>query len=276
MPKMCYQSISIQKQNCPGILSVGSKIWLKTSAIILIMFFLGSCGTSKRQWEEARALDTTDAYNQFLSTQPPPDLANAAKRRLFELQFEKALATNSFEAYDQFLATQPPPDLAIKAQAQVASLTKKEIVVSVVPLEKWMHKIASQFCELLTAEGLTVCQQEKCNSAYDMRVEGKLRDASVLNFNPSLLDYKINKESAFSITYDVKSSEGSQILIDPKGIDYSKLGITRGPVPRDSRFFITVSVVQNDWSMTTELKNKLTESIRELLVPAIIAHHRKR
>lgn len=250
-------------------------------AFLLITAFLIGCATSKGHWEKARTLDTINAYEQFLATQPKSDFENAAVRRLAELRFEQALVAGSIEAYEQFLSMPQPADLVTQAQTRIASLTKKTIVVSVVPVDSSTTAVHTRMlvglvADLLAAEGLVVCRQEQCDSTYEVWIEAKLNDVSTIFMGGGerLTGFKLGFKSAVSITYSLRDPSGKLVLIDSDGIDYSKVGITCGPVPRDSRFFVRVSSFQTDWAITDKLREVLKKSLRNLLVPAVITHRR--
>jgi hypothetical protein len=74
------------------------------SALSLFLLFLGAACSAGPDFEEARALDTQEAYVAYLEKHPDnKDYSPEAKRRLESLRFQQAQELNTYEAYARFL-----------------------------------------------------------------------------------------------------------------------------------------------------------------------------
>ena len=102
---------------------------VRLTVVASIALCVGGCATS-RDWENARATDTQDAYRAFVQNHPETPQAEFAKTRIAELKsdadWEKARATNTPEAYGLFLSAHPRARQVIQAQELQAWLTAEK------------------------------------------------------------------------------------------------------------------------------------------------------
>jgi hypothetical protein len=74
----------------------------------IIIFAFGCASTSslrkeKRSYNEAVEQDTTEAYSEFIESNPDGSHVDEAKKRLVELEWEKTKKANTVDAYARFI-----------------------------------------------------------------------------------------------------------------------------------------------------------------------------
>lgn len=89
---------------------------------MLLSLGLSACDSSRRDWEKARAADTTDAYVRFLEAHPDGTLAIDARRAIDRLDFDRATASGTLEGWKAFLTPARDPELAGRAATMVRNL----------------------------------------------------------------------------------------------------------------------------------------------------------
>lgn len=98
-----------------------SRPWATTRkgfpALLLILLLAAAGCSVKPDYQEARALDTPEAYEAFLDKHPDdPDYSPKAEKHLERLRFEEAREKNTFAGYTQFLKKYPYGKYTLGAQ----------------------------------------------------------------------------------------------------------------------------------------------------------------
>lgn len=89
--------------------------------VAILMSLTYSCSFEKRDWEEAKKVNTIQAYQAFLKQHPKGELADSAKYSLELAYFEKAKSSNTIQASEEYLKRYPKGRFAEKAQASIMS-----------------------------------------------------------------------------------------------------------------------------------------------------------
>lgn len=76
---------------------------VSTVILLFVPVLLFACATAKSQYADARKANTISAYQEFLSKYPSGEYAKLAETRIETLNFEKAQAINSVDAYENFM-----------------------------------------------------------------------------------------------------------------------------------------------------------------------------
>jgi outer membrane protein assembly factor BamD (BamD/ComL family) len=95
--------------------------------ILLCFFFFFSCSNEKKDWKNAEAKNTIEAYNEFLSEHPEGSFADKARFKILKIQksyFEEAESKNTIQAYEDFLKQFPKGSFADKARSKIQEIEK--------------------------------------------------------------------------------------------------------------------------------------------------------
>jgi len=101
----------------------------RNCAALLIIFLCAAVGCSVRpDYQEARALDTPEAYEAFLDKHPDDaEYSPKAKKHLESLSFEEARKKDTFAVYRQFLKKYPYGKYAVPAQQAAEDIRAGEL-----------------------------------------------------------------------------------------------------------------------------------------------------
>jgi cell division septation protein DedD len=95
---------------------------------------LAACSREKSDWRTAQAADSSESYEQFISSHPDSALVASARERLAQLSEEKdwrsAAGLDTLEAYQQFLAQYPAGKWAREAQLRVEAFSTNPAAAS--------------------------------------------------------------------------------------------------------------------------------------------------
>jgi cell division septation protein DedD len=84
---------------------------------------LSACSREKSDWHSAQAADTTESYQQFITSHPDSTLTVTARERLGQLAEDKdwrsAAGADTLDAYQQFIAQYPGGKWAHEAQVRI-------------------------------------------------------------------------------------------------------------------------------------------------------------
>ena len=96
---------------------------------LLLILLLAAAGCSvKPDYQEARALDTPEAYEAFLDKHPDdPDYSPKAEKHLERLRFEEAREKDTFAGYTQFLKKYPYGKYTLGAQQAAEDIRATEL-----------------------------------------------------------------------------------------------------------------------------------------------------
>ncbi len=95
--------------------------------LLALLLVLGGC-YARSDFEKAQALDTPEAYRQFLKEHPDKkDYVRKAKRRLEELCWREAEKQNTYEAYVEFLEAFPFGKYAAPAERRAEEIRAEEL-----------------------------------------------------------------------------------------------------------------------------------------------------
>ncbi len=100
---------------------------MSTRALVTVfaipLLVLSACSREKSDWRSAQAADSSESYEQFISTHPDSTLVANARERLAQLSEEKdwrsAAEADTRESYQQFLAQYPAGKWAKEAQVRI-------------------------------------------------------------------------------------------------------------------------------------------------------------
>lgn len=99
--------------------------WLVAAGCAL----LAACGNPQQDWEDARLIDTRQAYSDFLEAYPQGDYAERARTRIAELERETAWRgaeqTANAEAYSAFLNQYPDGAHSREARERLSDLERE-------------------------------------------------------------------------------------------------------------------------------------------------------
>lgn len=96
-----------------------------TTLLLVSCLWLAGCSQRQQAWEEARAANTPESYDQFLAEYPEGEFASQARARAAELRetrdWEKAMATNTLDAYREFVKAHPDGRMSDEARIRIES-----------------------------------------------------------------------------------------------------------------------------------------------------------
>lgn len=79
-------------------------IEIKTvSVIVLALWLLGACSTDEKNWQNAKLLMTTQAFEEFIANHPESEYLDSAKFYMEQIAFEASLSENTESAYMHFM-----------------------------------------------------------------------------------------------------------------------------------------------------------------------------
>lgn len=97
-------------------------------ALLLIVLFAATGCSAASDYKEARALDTPEAYEEFLHKHPDDkEYSPKAKKHLERLSFEEARKKNTYEGYEEFLRQFPYGKYAQGAAQAAEDIRAKEL-----------------------------------------------------------------------------------------------------------------------------------------------------
>ncbi len=101
----------------------------RNCAALLFIFLCAAVGCSvKPDYQEARALDTPEAYEAFLNKHPDDkEYSPKARKHLESLSFEEALKKDTFGGYTQFLKKYPYGKYTVRAQQAAEDIRASEL-----------------------------------------------------------------------------------------------------------------------------------------------------
>ena len=101
----------------------------RNGAALFLIVLCAAVGCSvKPDYQEARALDTIEAYEAFLAEHPDnEEYSPKARKHLERLSFEEARSLDTFEGYRQFLKKYPYGRYAAKAQQAAEDIRADEL-----------------------------------------------------------------------------------------------------------------------------------------------------
>jgi len=106
-------------------MSTRTLVMLFAVPLLALMLAMSGCSREKSDWRSAQAADTTESYQQFITTHPDSTLTVTARERMGQLAEEKdwrsAAEADTHEAYQQFLAQYPAGKWAHEAQVRMES-----------------------------------------------------------------------------------------------------------------------------------------------------------
>lgn len=82
-------------------------IMLRWSLILVFIFGLIGCATTKEDWGNAQNLNTIEAYQEFLQKYPNSGFSKEAQTKLEPLYYQMAKDTNTAISYSAYLARYP-------------------------------------------------------------------------------------------------------------------------------------------------------------------------
>lgn len=92
-------------------------------SVAVSLLALAGCSREKSAWKSAQAADTTESYQQFISSHPDSSHVATARERLQQLAEDKdwraAAAADSLDAYQRFIAQYPAGKWAKEAQLRI-------------------------------------------------------------------------------------------------------------------------------------------------------------
>lgn len=98
------------------------KDWI-AAGLCLVTLALAGCHREQSDWERARAANTVQSYEQYLSKYPSGSFATQAQARLAQVEedqdWQKASATNTPEGYQAFLRQHPQGKWAEEARIRI-------------------------------------------------------------------------------------------------------------------------------------------------------------
>lgn len=96
-------------------------------SVAVSLLALAGCSREKNAWKSAQAADTTESYQQFISSHPDSSHVATARERLQQLAEDKdwraAAGADSLEAYQRFVAQYPAGKWAKEAQVRIDNFT---------------------------------------------------------------------------------------------------------------------------------------------------------
>jgi hypothetical protein len=111
-------------------------IWVLSLAALLA---LAACSRQQSDWQNTRAVNTTDAYEQFLKKYPSGEFSAQAQARLKELyeqrDWQKARDTDTLEAYQAFVKQYPEGKYTEEARIRVENFTLAAAPANAAPAE---------------------------------------------------------------------------------------------------------------------------------------------
>ena len=99
---------------------------IKLLVFIFILLSLTSCATMESSFEKAKAKNTIEAYEKFLSYYSKGVFAAEAQIRLEHLYYKKAESQNTIVAYEEFLKKFPNAEYSNAARREIERLYFKE------------------------------------------------------------------------------------------------------------------------------------------------------
>lgn len=75
--------------------------------VLLLVFGLMGCCTTKIDWEMARGINTFESYQEFLKKHPDTEFSEEAHAKLEPLAYQKAIDTDTAAGYSAYLMKYP-------------------------------------------------------------------------------------------------------------------------------------------------------------------------
>lgn len=85
--------------------------------ISIALLILSGCGTTGRDWKQAKAENTIPAYTHFLAEHPSGVHVDEAKAAIDDLDWLSAKAKDTYADYDKYLTTYPAGKHAGEAES---------------------------------------------------------------------------------------------------------------------------------------------------------------
>jgi len=118
-------------------------VMLKTNAIsrimivLLILFILSGCATTKGDWKVAQSLNTGNAYQSFLKKHPNSEFSVEAERLFQNVTIKEdwkvAKSLNTGNAYQSFCSMHPNSEFSAEAERCYKNTSLAEIVLQMAP-----------------------------------------------------------------------------------------------------------------------------------------------
>lgn len=89
---------------------------------LFIVILLSGCASQKALFEQSVALNTIEAYQNFLIKYPAGEMADQVKQKLILLEYDRALKMNTVEGYERFLRVYQDSTFALKINEQLTTL----------------------------------------------------------------------------------------------------------------------------------------------------------
>jgi hypothetical protein len=90
--------------------------------IVMALFVLSGCGTTGRDWKQAKDANTITAYTRFLAEHPSGAHVDEAKAAIDDLDWLSAKAKDTYADYDKYLTTYPAGRHAGEAKAALQAI----------------------------------------------------------------------------------------------------------------------------------------------------------
>ncbi|MBI5214831.1 MAG: HEAT repeat domain-containing protein [Ignavibacteriae bacterium] len=89
---------------------------------VLLASLLNGCASSTTGWKEAQAINTLEAYQNFLDSNPSEELADSARWKIDTLSFLRAKEEHTISSYDRYLRQFPRGEFAQEVNERLEKL----------------------------------------------------------------------------------------------------------------------------------------------------------
>lgn len=138
--------------------------------LVLAMTLLVGCGTTERDWKQAKEANTASGYADFLGKHPQGSHVDEARAAIEEIDWNSAKAKNSTAAYNKYLATYSAGRHAAEAKAAIKALQTAKVVVESIGNLANRLPFAKTVKKALADSGFTVSDSAETTTDLLVRV----------------------------------------------------------------------------------------------------------
>lgn len=90
--------------------------------LVLVTTFFAGCGTTERDWKQAKDANTASGYSEFLAKHPQGAHVEDARAAIEEIDWTSAKAKNTSADYNKYLATHSAGRHAVEAKTAIEAI----------------------------------------------------------------------------------------------------------------------------------------------------------
>jgi len=90
---------------------------------LIVLFALTACSSSEKEYEKARAENTIEAYEEYLTKYPDTPFKSEIEESICSLNFKKACSEDTIAAYENFLELYPEGQFVDRARLFIRKLS---------------------------------------------------------------------------------------------------------------------------------------------------------